>query len=159
MSRRWILGTLMTALMLVMVASVAYAARVQCSPNNATCTGTEEADTIRGTEEPDVIYGLGGNDDIYSNAGQDTAFGNTGNDAVVGGADSDTLRGNRGNDFLSDATKGTDIDQLFGGRDNDRLRSIDGDNLDTLNCGLGRFDTVVKADAGDRIAENCERIR
>ena len=53
MSSRWILGSLMAALMLVMVASVAYAAEVQCSPNNATCTGTEEHDDLNGTDEPE----------------------------------------------------------------------------------------------------------
>ncbi len=115
MSRRWILGCLMAALMLVIVASVAYAARVQCSPNNATCTGTEEADTIYGTLEPDLIYGLGGDDYIFTNAGQDTVFGNTGNDDIWGEAGSDTLRGNRGNDRLRDREGAPDVDHSLAG--------------------------------------------
>ncbi len=158
MSRRWILGALMASLMLVMVASVAYAATVYCSPNDATCTGTEEGDHIIGTAEPDLIYGLGGDDGIGAYGGQDTVFGNTGNDFINGRNASDTLRGNRGNDLLYDRASDNDVDQLFGGRDNDRLASRDYDNLDTLDCGLG-FDTVMNADEGDMIAENCERIR
>ncbi len=158
MSRKLILGSLMAALMLVMVASVAYAARVQCfrSPI-ATCYGTEEADTIYGSDDPDLIHGLGGDDYIFTNAGQDTVFGNTGNDDIYGEAGSDTLRGNRGNDRLRDREGNNDVDQLFGGRDNDILASRDYDNRDTLDCGLG-VDTVLNADEGDTIAENCENL-
>ncbi len=157
MSRRWILGALMAALMLVMVSSVAYAAFVDCSPNNDTCTGTDQDDLIVGTDDPDLIYALGGGDVIRALEGQDTVFGNTGDDYIHGGLGSDTLRGNKGNDYIQDSTRGNDVDRLFGGRHNDRLYSRDEDNLDTINCGLG-FDRAFGYDAGDRIAENCENI-
>jgi Ca2+-binding RTX toxin-like protein len=156
MSRRWLLGTLMAAVMIVMGASVAYAAtRVECSLNKATCIGTEDDDYIFGTREPNLIYGLGGDDNTNARADRDTVFGNTGNDVLIGHDGGDTLRGNMGDDVLIDWKEGNDADKLFGGRGRDRLRSQDGDNLDTLDCGLG-IDTVQYADPGDRIAENCE---
>ncbi len=158
MSSRWILGCLMAALMLVMASSVAYAAFIECSPDDAACRGTDQQDYIYGTDGPDLIYGLGGNDFLIPRNGQNTVFGNTGNDVISAGTGRDILRGNRGNDILRDWSRGNDVDQLFGGWEDDRLQSEDGDNLDTLDCGLG-FDVVLRADPGDRIAENCEKVR
>ena len=124
--------------------------------------GTGKADTLNGTAGADVIHGLGGNDhlnggdgndQLFGGDGNDQLFGGDGNDILLGGAGSDLIVGGAGNDQL---VGGPGKDTLQGGPGADKLDARDGRPGDTVSCGSGS--DLVKADRGDRVARDCERV-
>ena len=74
-------------------------------------------------------------------------------DRITGTAYADRLSGGGGNDRLA-GRAGRDV--LEGGAGNDVIDARDGE-VDTIRCGAGR-DSVL-ADAGDRVAKDCESVR
>ena len=145
------------ALMLTVIAGVAWAADITCTAQNQPCMGTEEDDQIRGGPQADTIFGLGGNDRIGGAFNNDELHGGFGNDTIKGSLGDDTLFGDEGKDELRD-TGQNDVDILSGGPGSDRFDVGDGDGQDTVNCGKGRRDTVLDADRGDQISRNCDRV-
>lgn len=115
--------------------------------------GSGRPDTLNGTGAADVIHGLGGADHLSGGGGADTLFGEDGNDLLLGGAGNDLLVGGPGNDQL---VGGAGKDTLQGGPGADALDARDGAPGDTLSCGPGR--DVVKADRGDRVSRDCEKV-
>lgn len=69
MKRNAALGVLVGALLLVLASGVAWAATIQCSPDERRCVGTGGPDTIYGTDEDndefEDIRGREGADKIY----------------------------------------------------------------------------------------------
>ena len=123
------------ALLLALVAGVAYAATLEGGPGD---------DTITGTDGPDQIFGRGGDDTLFGLGRTDTLLGNTGNDELYGGPGQDALRGSSGDDYLE------------GGPDETRGPRL----TDEYFCGEG-IDTVVlekSEGAPHNIADNCEII-
>lgn len=156
--KRTALLTIMTGVLLAMMASAAWAInynQVRCSGNP--CNGTDRADKIIGTAKNDVIGARSGNDRVVARAGNDEAKGGPGNDTIYGKAGADTLWGAPGNDFLSGATGD---DTLYGGPGDDKLRGHGGDdtiyaagdtsNRDYVNCGPGDADTAY-VDTNDTV--------
>jgi Tol biopolymer transport system component len=132
--------------------------------------GGAEADAIFGGLGDDVISGGPGDDELEGELGNDRLLGESGSDKLLGGRGSDTLLGGSGSDQL-EGEEGDDVleggagaDKLDGRWGNDRVSAGPGndtvltaDQWQTLvDCGSG-FD-VVRADRGDRVASNCERI-
>jgi Ca2+-binding RTX toxin-like protein len=113
------------------------------------------ANSIRGTKGDDTLTGTAGADRINALAGNDTVNAGAGDDKVRGGKGNDVLNGEDGNDKLK-GNKGTD--QLNGGAGNDRIDGRgDGRTADTITCGDGT--DVVKADAKDSVASDCEVVK
>ena len=50
-----------------------------------------------------------------------------------------------------------DVDEVRSGAGGDTINVRDGDGDDIVNCGAGT--DVVRANNGDDIADNCERVR
>ena len=67
-----------------------------------------------------------------------------GSDHIAGGAGNDEIFGN------------LDPDTISGGPGNDRINVVRGD-IDSVRCGPGH--DVVFADAGDKVAGDCEDVR
>jgi Ca2+-binding RTX toxin-like protein len=99
--------------------------------------GTSTKDRLNGTKAGDRIKGL---------AKKDRLKGKSGKDCLIGGGGNDFLKGGKGKD------------RHKGGAGNDLIDSRDGRRGDRINCGAGKRDRV-KADRGDRVARNCERVR
>jgi Ca2+-binding RTX toxin-like protein len=117
-------------------------------------------------------YAMTGNDRLLGGRGLDRLFGGTGNDRLhgeddtpdrLGGNDAregyggDRLSGEAGNDLLIDRRGAT----LSGGSGADRLdaqdsSAVDRRKPDTITCGPGR--DIVRADAADRVARDCEAV-
>jgi Ca2+-binding RTX toxin-like protein len=74
--------------------------------------GTPGDDLLNGTPEPDHIQGLGGHDEILGREGDDVLDGGEGNDELFGGDGDDTSDGGEGNDQI-DGRGGNDT--LTGG--------------------------------------------
>jgi Tol biopolymer transport system component len=74
-------------------------------------------------------------------------------DTIAGTAARELLCGRGGADRI-DGARG--LDRIFGGAGNDVLAAVDG-GFDVVGCGLG-LDTV-RADGGDLVGVDCERIR
>lgn len=130
--KRVTLFAIVVAMLVSMVAGVAYAASI-------TCGGAGDRDDsaigCRGTDDSDVIMERQG-DNL-----DDEIFAEDGND-VVDAAEFDN-----------------DEDRLSGGRGNDRLRTDDGDNEDFITCGKGNRDVAI-ADRGDNVSKKtCESVR
>jgi len=88
------------ALLLALVAGVAYAGTIE---------GTNQDDILIGTAIQDTILGKAGDDTISGLGHTDTLLGQFGNDTINGGPGHDILRGNDGDDDLTggpDETKG-----------------------------------------------------
>jgi len=143
------------ALMVGVVASVAWAKDIECleSSVETPCLGTNQDDTITVAAPflEDYINGLGGNDIIFGGEGSDTISGGSGNDEVkcgpghdfcLGLAGDDELRGGGGADFLG---AGNGNDTVIAGGGNDLLR-VSGDQVfgfqDEAFCGPGKKDSV-----------------
>ncbi|MCW2955527.1 MAG: hypothetical protein JWO69_396, partial [Thermoleophilia bacterium] len=73
-------------------------------------------------------------------------------DVIIGSPRSDSLYGLAGNDRI---TGGGGRDLVDGGLGNDSIDVRDGRGGDEVRCGKGR--DTVRADAGDRVAKDCER--
>ncbi len=61
-------------------------------------------------------------------------------------------------DVVSAQRYNTDEDKVFGDGGNDRIRTDDGDTLDTVNCGTGTADIAV-IDDGETATADCEDVR
>ena len=97
---------------------------------------TGEDDRVRGNVE-----------DVRGGSADDTFIGDGGPNRLYGRRGDDMLKGGRGND------------RSWGGAGVDRLKGRDGARFaDALDCGPGRPDAAI-ADAGDRVASDCERVR
>ena len=88
-----------TAVALLVLATVAYAASVTC--DGGRCEGTDEADQITGSFGPDTIFADAGFDDVGAKPGHDFVQGAEGEDTIKGGRGEDTLRGNSGSDVVN----------------------------------------------------------
>jgi len=165
------------ALLVALVAGVAYAATVDCQANTP-CVGTDEPDKLIGTGKQDEMYGLQDDDrllgyrgadtmygddlandpgsDATSEDGDDELFANNGEDLLFGFGGGDTLRGGGRADFIVteelSLNPGADTVRGDGGRD--QIFALDG-SLDTIDCG-DNVDTVFFDEGLDLVADNCE---
>lgn len=144
----------LVTLIVVLTASVAFA---------AVFNGTNRNDFIIGTNGPDVIRGLGGDDNLVGRNGNDSIAGAGKKDKIRGGGGNDNLVGGKGNDFIVGGA-GNDRIRGGGGRDiisgsagNDTIHTGHDLAIDRVNCGPG-FDTV-RAGLLDNVANNCETVR
>jgi PA domain-containing protein/hemolysin type calcium-binding protein/LVIVD repeat-containing protein len=144
-------------------------------------SGSAFGDSIRAGAGNDLVDGGDGDDCLFGEGGRDELSGDRGNDRVDGGADRDTLLGAMGNDVVRGGGGNDELDggggrdrldggagadtldagngrrnTLIGGAGNDELLAING-RRDTIRCGRGR--DTVRADARDRVARDCERVR
>ncbi len=94
---------------------------------------------LNGDDGNDSVVGGKGDDCLQGGSGNDTLSGGDGSDQLSGGDGADQLRGDKGQDTLHGDWGN---DQLEGGADSDLFLLSDGDDLDTVNGGLG-FDTVI----------------
>jgi hypothetical protein len=150
----------MTALVLLLSASVAFALTIDCTAGRG-CFGTDGPDTLNGSagdddmdarQAGDSLYGGDGHDwmsgDTYgptdsSTDGEDRVFGGVGSDGMVGYGGSDLLSGGDGRDYLYavELSNRPGEDTVRGGRSNDFIDAID-KAKDTIGCGAGTKDRV-----------------
>jgi dipeptidyl aminopeptidase/acylaminoacyl peptidase len=97
-----------------------------------------------------------GNDRVDASFGNDVVYGGEGIDVLNGQAGADRLFGGPGTDYLAG---GTGHDHIDGGRGEDWIDVVDGAGGDVVVCGPSRVRDIVRADRGDRIARDCERVR
>ncbi len=124
--RRIATMAVLSALMLALTATAAFA---------VTKRGTNYGDALYGTNYADTIYGYGGADLIKGYGGADTLYG--GNEAgwgdkILGGAANDRVYGHNGDDALYGESGN---DRVDGGYGNDLV--VGGTGEDTLNAGPG----------------------
>lgn len=168
--------------MVILSSGAAFAATMDGTDGVDELTGGVGDDTIQGLAGndswlnggfgDDTVYGNGGNDDIRGSApkrghdngdkGEDSLFGGTGGDYILGGLGKDKIHGGPGDDTLFDGAgeMGFDgsVDRLRGGPGDDVILVAGGGSAqDVVSCGGGR--DVVEADKGDKVADNCERVR
>ena len=128
--------------------------RTRCDGLIATITGTAAANrSLVGTRRRDVIAGMGGADRADGKGRADSICGGSGNDTLRGGRGNDRVKGGAGRDTLNG---GTGSDRLVAGPGRDRVLAADGTS-DRITCGGGV--DVVSADAGDRVARSCEKVK
>ena len=109
--RRPTMGLILMAVMVALLAGVAYAATIEGTPND---------DILRESQRNDQMYGFDGEDDLLAN---------------FDGADTDVLRGGRGPDSL-DAKDGDGRDSLIGGKGFDTCYLKQGEGDDTSGCNM-----------------------
>jgi Ca2+-binding RTX toxin-like protein len=152
--RRGVQLAVTMALLMALVAGVAYAADIQCDgtgdldPRRNFCEGTPDSDTITGNSYSDHIIGRAGNDTIFGLEDTDDLLGQKGDDTMYGGQGHDILRGRDGNDHL------------FGGDENQSDETKGPRLTDEYFCGDG-IDTVhveKSESAPHNFAPNCEII-
>ena len=114
------------------------------TPAPAKLRGTARRDVLRGTAAADVLRGLAGNDRLIGRGADDRLYGGPGADVLDGGPGADFLHGGPGRD------------KFRGGPGPDRLDARDGAPGDRVACGGGR--DVVRADRGDVVSRDCERV-
>ncbi len=140
--------------------------------------GTARDDTLLGGPGPDALYGRGGNDVLWglrqpnvssaapdvldAGSGDDTVYGGPGPQAIAGGAGDDFLEGGVGDGSITGGTgddtirlRGGGLVKVDAGPGNDAVYAR-GTARGQIRCGGGR--DVAHADAGDRVARDCERI-
>jgi hypothetical protein len=147
-----------------------------CPVFGFTGSGGAADDRLTGGTGIDVIHGLGGRDVLRGGAGRDCLYGDDGADTLQGGAAADFLFGGAGRDRILGQAGGDRVngeagnDQLVGGAGADRLSGGGGADLidardptprdrrlvDQITCGAGH--DVVRADARDDVASDCERV-
>jgi Ca2+-binding RTX toxin-like protein len=181
--RRLPLTVVLTALLLVSLAGVAWAANTIICDGTSPCNGTDEADDITGTDRaekiiaergPDDVRALGGPDNVVGGPGGDEADGGPGGDRISGGDGDDQkgtgmntgLLGNGGSDRVlggpeaDDVTGGAGEDGMFGGDGNDILDSFDQERDNVVDCGPGRDIAYVdQKDRNAKIIEDCEQVQ
>lgn len=119
-------------------------------------------DTLSGGAGLDHLNGVSGNDRLTGGAGNDVMGGGSNNDVLSGGSGNDSMRGDAGNDRLTGSTGNDRIDvgkgrnRASGGPGRDRITAANA-KRDRISCGSGR-DRVL-ADATDRVARDCERVK
>jgi len=123
---------------------------------NDSLYGGNGNDTLLGRSGNDRLEGGAGNDSLNSGIGNDTVLAGDGADNVIGDEGFDTIDGGAGNDTINAATPGDAGDVIVAGNDNDRINALDG-SPDRISCGPGR--DAVRADRGDQVSRDCERVR
>lgn len=165
------------ALLVALVAGVAYAATVDCRASTP-CLGTAGPDKLVGTPKRDEMSGLAdadrllgyrGADTIYgdniasdpdsdgtSADGDDELFANNGEDVLYGFGGSDTLRGGGRIDFIvaEELSLNPGVDTVRGDGGRDQIFALDG-YQDVIDCGDNE-DTVFFDVGRDLVADNCE---
>ncbi len=139
------------------------------SSRDDTLLGGPGSDALQGGAGNDVLWGLrqpdvksAARDYLLAGSGDDTVYGGPGRQLIDGGPGDDFLESGIGNGTITGGT-GDDTIRLRGGG----LTKVDaGSGNDTIYargtaraqivCGRGR--DVAHADAGDRVARDCERI-
>lgn len=109
--RRPTMVLILIAVMVALLAGVAYAATIE---------GTANDDIPRESQRNDQMYGFAGGDELLAN---------------FDGADTDVLRGGRGADDL-DAIDGDGRDSLIGGRGFDTCHIEQGEDDETSGCNM-----------------------
>lgn len=159
--KRTVLVAVAAVVALVTASGTALAEAVTCDPNPP-CYGTPEADGIDSSETlsfpptGETVHALGGNDGVRPLGGDDTVYGGPGNDTVEGSAGSDAVYGGAGKDtiYADLGDSAGSKDRSSGGDNNDTITADDG-NVDVINCGRGKADTV-HYDVGTDTIKNCE---
>lgn len=142
-----ILAIMAALLAFVVIATVAYAANINCP--GGYCYGTSgNDDPMNGTSVQDLMFGYGGNDYLLGYAGNDSLEGGSGNDALDGGDGPDNV-----NDNIIGGEGANDADKLLGGAGDDIINAVDYDPWDDIDCGSG-YDKVWLDN--DDSAQNCE---
>jgi Ca2+-binding RTX toxin-like protein len=120
--------------------------------------GDAGSDRILGGANDDEISGSTGDDTLSGSLGADHLLGNTGRDELNGNNGNDTLEGGDGDDTL-DGNVGKDT--YFGNAGSDTITSIDNVIGEDVDCGSSLFndDDLAKADSGDTVFSNCERVQ
>jgi Ca2+-binding RTX toxin-like protein len=151
--RRPTLMIALTAVLLALFASVAYAATFDGTSGNDRFIGTPQSDRAVMKAGDDLARGLDRSDSFFGNAGNDELYGNDGSDFLDGGRGDDLLVGGNGED------------ELVGSYDDDTIYTgtlTEGDKVsDEVQCGDG-YD-VVYLSGGDHASHNvqagkCEEI-
>jgi hypothetical protein len=147
-----------------------------CPVFGFTASGGATADRLTGGGGIDIFHGLAGADVLRGGGGRDCLYGEAGADVLQGGKAADFLFGGPGRDRILGQAGGDRVngeagnDQLVGGAGADRLSGGGGADLvdardptprdrrlvDQITCGAGR--DIVRADAGDDVASDCERV-
>jgi Ca2+-binding RTX toxin-like protein len=139
--------------------------------NVSAVRGTGQNDDLVGTSRSEALFGFAGKDELFARAGRDCVSGGSGKDELRGAAGNDLAKGGGGRDKIKGAAG---KDELRGGAANDQLNGGPGKDLlkggggrdtlksvdlraDTVRCGNGR--DRVRADARDKVAGNCEKVR
>lgn len=140
--------------------------------------GTSRDDTLLGGPGPDVLHGSRGNDVLWglrqpdvktvaadvldAGPGDDTVYGGPGAQRIDGGSGDDFLEGGIGNGTIAGGSgddtirlRGGGLTKIDAGSGNDKIYAR-GTGRGQIACGRGR--DVVTADAGDRVARDCERV-
>lgn len=143
---------------------------VSGGPGQDKLSGGDSRDFITGDSGNDSIDGQGGSNVIDGGAGDDVILGGEKVDSLNGGADEDTIKGRAGNDGITGASGkdrlygeggndriegGLGSDVISGGDGGDNIVSIDGQG-DSVRCGKGK--DVVRADGGDKVSRDCEKV-
>jgi Ca2+-binding RTX toxin-like protein len=163
--------------------------RLAGSGGNDCLFGGSGNDVVRGGAGNDFLKGEAGNDRLDGNAGDDGLAGDAGQDVINGGAGDDTMSGGSGGDRMNggpgadglNGGAGRDVmsggpgddtllgragaDRLVGGSGRNRISGGAGDDgidargggVDQISCGSGR--DTVRADRGDHVASDCERVK
>jgi hypothetical protein len=180
--RRLPLTVVLTALLVVSLAGVAWAVNVVECDGSSPCKGTPEADRITGTDRAEKIVADRGSDDVTALEGPDNVVGGPGGDEADGGPGGDRISGGAGDDQkgsgintgllgnggsdrvlggpeADDVTGGTGPDGMFGGDGNDILDSFDQERDNVVDCGPGRDIAYVdQKDRNAKIIEDCEQV-
>jgi Ca2+-binding RTX toxin-like protein len=119
-------------------------------------------DSMIGDDAPNLFDGYGGADTLDGRGGADRLQGSIGGDRVSGGDGGDVIDAGEGYDSVDggagdDAVHGgPGIDTLDGGEGADRLVTSHDWLRDTARC--GGADDEVRADVGDAVTGDCERV-
>lgn len=126
MNRRFISIVVLSLMILMLAAGVAFA---------ATLVGTGKSEFIAGTARADSIYGRAGADSIRGSGGNDAIHGGWGADIIYAGPGEDTVYGSRGND---------------------RIHVEDDDAPDNVRCGSGFDRVFFGGDGDEAVDATCE---
>ena len=153
----------LSALMLALTATAAFAVTRYGTNYGDALYGTNYADTIYGYGGADLIYGYGGADTLYGGNeygwgdkilggyGADRVLGQNGDDALYGDSGNDGVYGGYGDDLVQG---GYGYDTLNAGPGADQINAQDGQR-DTIElCGSGAYD-VVYYDRGIDVLLGC----
>jgi hypothetical protein len=145
--------------------------RIDSGRGRDTVRARAGADCVSGGSASDRLSGEAGRDRLAGNRGADRLFGGRGPDRLLGAQGNDGLQGRGGRDRLSGGrgpdrvnggggadriSVGGGTNRAAGGAGNDRISARNG-KRDKINCGRGR--DRVRADAEDRVRDNCETVR
>jgi hypothetical protein len=158
--------TVVAALLVVLVTSVAYAATINCRYHYPLCVGTDEGDFMQGYLRDDIMRGFGGSDTMIGGVGNDTMHGGDANDRLEGRLGDYLLNGGLMDDTIITANG---ADEAYGAAGNDTIRSYSDYDEDFISCGTGNADSANAQDddnvdgtrAGDLEATNetdCEKV-